>query len=129
MRPQRADLHADLADLRADLGGEIAISISRLPQIQVSAEGCFLRLANTAPSVRAQRVEVSLDLSLSLTLTLTLTPTLHPNPDQACARSDEIGLRFSGRQIVTSLVEIVRSLLPPPRSGGIRSQPWAPRRA
>ena len=34
------------------------------------------------------------------------------------ARSDEIGLRFSGRQIVTSLVEIVRSLLPPPRSGG-----------
>ena len=73
VRPQRADLlrastpfylpldlHADLADLRADLRGEIAISISRLPQMQVSAEGCFVRLANTAPSVRAQRVAASL---------------------------------------------------------------------
>ena len=57
MRPQRADLHADLhADLRGDLGGEIVISISRLAQMQVTAEGCFVRLANTAPSVMGQCV-------------------------------------------------------------------------
>ena len=58
MRPQRADLHADLADLRADLGAEIVISISRLAQVQVSAEGCFVRFANTAPSVRVEWLEV-----------------------------------------------------------------------
>ena len=56
VRPQRADLHAGLADLRGDLGGEIVISISRLAQMQVTAEGCFVRFANTAPSVMGQCV-------------------------------------------------------------------------
>ena len=95
--------------VRPQRGAEICVSISRAAQLRVSSDGgCFVSLANTAPSSDEARSEIS-------------------RSDEAGsdeARSDEIGLRFSGREVATSLPNPTPSptptLTPTPKQGDER---------
>ena len=69
--------------MRPQRGAEICVSISRAAQLRVSSDGgCFVSLANTAPSPDEARSDEARSDEIG---------------------PDEIGLRFSGREVATSL--------------------------